>query len=558
MSPAARAPRSSERAGERSPFIARRGGGTMAAMSPPRTLGLAVLVLAAGGDRGETAGAAAGFATIEQDELYEHVAFLAAPELEGRDTPSAGLERAARYIAAELAAAGLEDVPEATQGLLWTYQQDQAGGGALYQVAEERCRLSVADDGELPFALGTDFVPVPGCNGEAQGEPVFLGFGIDSESEPYNDLKGTSWRGKVAVILEGEPRHRKLFEGAVVTDEADLYRKLEVLEERGARGVLVVRRPPQAPPWRKKGAPAPEPPALSFRHSWAHFKGHGAPRVRELELPVLEITAEAARRIVGEDVLALGEQMDARGKPLRVECPGREVALSSGTRTGKSEVHNVVGLLKGSDADLAGEYVVIGAHYDHIGVDPRGRVGMGADDNATGTAAVLEVAEALAASGTRRSVLAVLFAGEEDGLLGSKAFCAHPPVPLDRVVAMINMDMIGVGERDEVIVLGLRQNPGLEDVLKRAQKLQPTRVKKMETGRGYDLYERSDHFSFASQGVPALFFYEGYPETNNPDYHTFDDTLDKLDFDKVARTTRLVFNLAWLLANDDERPPAPR
>ncbi len=502
---------------------------------------------------------ATGFATIEAVDLYQDVCYLAAPELEGRDTPSVGLERAAEHIAAAFAAAGLEDVPGQTESYRWTYVQERAyPGRPLALPVQERCGLSFSleeggDAVELEF--GTHFVPVDGCTGEARGEPVFLGFGIDSEKNPYNDLKGRGLKGKIAVILEGEPRHKRLFEGEEVTREAGLYRKLEVLEERGVAGVLVVRRPPPAPPSRKKSGIDPGPGPLSFRHSWAFFKDHAPPWLTEVSIPVLEITPEAASRILPCDVLDEAAEIERRGKPRRVDAPGREVFLSAATRPGSANVDNVVGLLRGTE--LPDEYVVIGAHYDHIGVDPRGRIGTGADDNATGTAAVMEMMEAFATERPRRSILAVLFAGEEDGLLGSQAFCARPPVPVEDMVAMVNMDMLGRGERDEILLLGLDQNPELEDVVDRAKKLARTRIKKVHTNRGRELFQRSDHYSFHQVGVPSLFFYEGWPETDNEDYHTFEDTIEKLDMEKVTRSVRLIYNVVWLLANDDSRPPRP-
>ena len=156
------------------------------------------------------------------------------------------------------------------------------------------------------------------------------------------------------------------------------------------------------------------------------------------------------------------------------------------------------------------------------------------------------------------SLIAAFFAGEEDGLYGSKAFCDNLPVDASSVVAMLNMDMLGRGEVDEVLALGTQQNPDLEKVLKRAKKLKSTRIKKVVTNRGQDLFQRSDHYWFHKIGIPSLFFYEGWPESDNPDYHTWNDTIDKLDFEKITRSARLIYNTAWLLANDEERPSEPR
>jgi Zn-dependent M28 family amino/carboxypeptidase len=185
-------------------------------------------------------------------------------------------------------------------------------------------------------------------------------------------------------------------------------------------------------------------------------------------------------------------------------------------------------------------------------------VGVGADDNGSGTAALLEVAQAMARAGPRRSVYFCAFAAEEDGLLGSAAFCEDPPLPASSMVAMVNMDMIGVGDSGEVVVLGLEQNPLLKVHLDRARKLSKTGVRRVRPIADRSLFRRSDHFSFHRIAVPTLFLFEGYPLEQNPDYHTWRDTLDKVDMEKVTRTARLAFNFAWILANADDRPPPPR
>jgi Zn-dependent M28 family amino/carboxypeptidase len=296
---------------------------------------------------------------------------------------------------------------------------------------------------------------------------------------------------------------------------------------------------------------------LAFRHTWASWAAIAPDAVADAGLPALEITPAAAAAILGTDVLAAAAAVDKSGKPPKPVRSGRTIALSSASEQRSIPIDNIAGILRGTDPKLAEEYVVVGAHYDHVGVDTRGRVGCGADDNASGTAAMLEIVSALAAAGPRRSILACAFAAEEDGLLGSKALCDHLPVPRASIVAMINLDMVGRGEVGEVAVLGLIENPKLEDVLERAKKLGPTKIKSIVMRQGQDLFARSDHYSFHQIGVPVLFFFEGLPIDKNKDYHTWRDTIDQVDTDKVARTAKLVFNAAWLLADDDERPPKP-
>jgi len=504
---------------------------------PTHLLLLAALAL---GD--PPAGPAAGFATITQKEIDADVAFLADPALEGRDTPSAGLAASAAYIEQRLRDAGL--VGALVDG---SFRQPFD----VTTLAPDLSRSRLVDEAEPPrhFEPGRDFVPVPLADGEASGELVFVGFGIESHDDRYDDVRG-ELKGRIALIVESEPRHKRLFEGPDTSPAADLHRKLSTLREAGAAGALVVRRPPPG----EEAAPP-----LAFRHTWARWRVEAQPPAQPADLPALEIGAALAADLAGFDVLAAAAKVDASGKePKRIDT-GRHLSLAAHTLRGAEvPAENVVGLLRGHDQELASEYVVLGAHYDHIGVDARGRIGLGADDNASGTAALLEVAQALAAAGPRRSVLVCAFAGEEDGLLGSQAFCKSPPVPAGELVAMINMDMIGRGATDGVAVLGLLENPALDDVLDRALKLQPTKVKKVLRREGQELFERSDHYSFHRIGVPALFFFEGLPIDANADYHMWTDTPELVDTDKVARTARLVFNTAWLLAEDEARPPAPK
>ena len=499
---------------------------------------------------------AAGFESIEVDDLLADLGVLAGPRTEGRDSPSAGLELAAAHIAARLSAAGFTGAGEAGSFLLPFTRAVPAPVAA-------RCGLSLTADDQRPFVLGVDFVPVWKADGQAEGELVVLGFGIDSHEEHYDDVSG-DLHDTIVLISSGEPRHRKRFEGAEISADAELYTKLATLKDAGVLGVLVVRRPeptPDAPAGRRGRSPAPappEPPPFGFRHTWAQWNGDPNP-VHPLDagLPALEITPEAAAALAGFDVLEPLGTVDAKAKPPKPVVTGRRVRLSAASEVTDTPIANVAGVLAGSDPALADQYVVLGAHYDHVGVDSRGRVGFGADDNGSGTAALLEVAAALALAHPRRSILACAFAAEEDGLLGSDALAEHPPVPIDAMAAMINMDMLGFGEPDEVIVLGVPENPGFEKLLNRARKLRNTKVRDVVTGKGQSLFQRSDHYNFHRRGVPAMFFFEGLPIDRNPHYHTWHDTIDVLDLDKIAASARLVFNTVWLLAEDDERPPPP-
>lgn len=507
-------------------------------------------------------------ATIVEDEVRGHVGWLAAPGMEGRDTPSEGQARAARQLVELYRGWGYRPAPDSLQ-VMGDHGGDGPGseeeGGTFYRPfqrelnapAPEGCALAlVTADGLEEFEYGVDFVPVHRASGSARGELVFGGFGIQSSREKYDDLKGVRVKDRVVLLFEGEPRHKKKFGGEEsVTDDAWLWSKLALLNQEGAAAALVVRREPE-------GAEEDPENGLDFRYTHAQFLEGGAPmrgpRQPSKSLPTLEISMDAATRLLGQDARALAAKMDRSARPQKVRLKGVEVSVDSATTRGSVRHDNLLMWLPGTDPELAEEFVLIGAHYDHIGVGPAGRVGCGANDNASGCAALLEVAEALAQSPPRRSVLIAHFTGEEDGLVGARELAKRLPVPRERIVAMLNLDMIGFGEPDEVTVLGVRRNPKLQKVLDRAERLGRTGLKTVVTGKGEELWQRSDHFAFHEIGLPVLFFFEGLPISADRNYHTWRDTADAVDMEKITNTARLVYNTAWILANDDDRPPAPR
>ncbi|MCK6446262.1 MAG: M20/M25/M40 family metallo-hydrolase [Planctomycetes bacterium] len=519
------------------------------------------------GDPVDSAAWKTGYATILTADLQAHGVALASPELEGRDTPSAGLALAAEYVASRFADAGLEPFgelvtgPDAKRGFRWRYSRTLASADP--EGCELVLRTTAAAGGVEPterrFELGREFVPVVGARGKGNGALVFCGFGINAKRDGWEEVKAKQVDGAIAMIVESEPRHPKLFDGPEITREAELYEKLGDFTDAGAQGVIVVRREPEKT--KSKLGPRPEPAPLSLRANWARWndgRTFQTPEPPAKLVPAIEVDAETAKALLGQDALELAQKIEKQGRTVFVAPKGRTVSLAAATKGVETDLENVVGLVRGTDAAFAEEYVVVGAHYDHIGVDSAGRIGCGADDNASGTAALIELAQAFATAPPRRSVLFVAFSGEEHGLWGSQAFARNPPVAAEKLVAMLNMDMLGRGEPEEVAVLGLVQNPELEKVLVRAKALSKTGVTKIVMRQGEELFQRSDHFSFHQIGVPVLFFFEGLPIEKNEDYHTWRDTLDKLDFDKLTRSTRLAFNTVWVLATDDERPPKPR
>lgn len=542
---------------------------------------------------------------IDEDEIEDDVAALAAPHMEGRDAPSEGFRRAGRMLATRLAEYGFQPAPDAEEHLRRHgggagpsgHGEDAGGapvtpgGGGGDDAASEdagdptrlyhrpyarnlwapvpaECSLILEVPGEEPraFTYGADFVPLLDCDGGAEGELSFAGFGIKDGAARYDDFRGVEVEDRVVVLLEGEPRHKRKFGGLEdFVPESNVWAKLGELANfgDGPSGVLVVRRRPH-------GADEDVVDALDFRHTHASFVGRTEPvqtderraPVARRRPPVLEITTDVATELFGVDVEKLAARVDQSGKPARLKPSdareGARVRLRSKSRMDTVRCDNIVGVLPGSDPALAGEYVLLGAHYDHIGVNPGGVVGAGADDNASGCAALLQVAKALAQDPPRRGVIVCFFGSEEDGLHGSKAIADDPPVPRESIVAMVNLDMVGRGDAKEVAVLGIKQNPALEDVLERARRASKTGIKSLVLRKGEELFARSDQYNFHQVGIPVLFFFEGLPISRNEDYHTWRDVPELVDPVKVRNTARLAFETTWILASDDERPPAPR
>ncbi len=505
-----------------------------------------------------------GSADIKEQDLLALMEEWTHPWLLGRDTPSQGLHAMLNRSAQRLldwgyAPAGYEGGPRAVDT---ASAADFRWGYSVRVAAPDEDKSSLEVRGGEPFegTYGTDFMPARNAMGSAAGTLTFAGYGISAKG--YDDLRKLNLKGRIALICEGEPRHRRTLDGPEVTPAANLYRKLDRLEHEGAVGALIVRRRPtdlegaeleQGPPGLDLEAP------LEFRHTLASWNGERPEESGPSPIPALVISEMLASQLLGEDFNELMGAIDKSGKPSRFEAPEVELALRSSSVLSTSvATYNIAGWLQGTDPDLNGEYVVIGAHSDHVGVDQRGRVAIGADDNASGSCALLEIARALAADPPRRSVMVCFFGGEEDGLLGSKAVADSLGSSLDRAVAMVNLDMLGRGESKSVVALGIDQNPSLERVLKTAIKAAGTRIKKVETGVARELFERSDHYSFHSAGVPTVFLFEQKTIAKNVDYHTWRDTLEGVDTAKVTNVARIAEAVVRELADADERPPAPR
>jgi hypothetical protein len=398
--------------------------------------------------------------------------------------------------------------------------------------------LAVVAPAPRALGLGRDFVPLAvSADGTVEGELVFAGYGITAPDLQYDDYAGLDVRGKVVLVLAGEPLGRdpaSPFRRPEAYHYSERSHKILNAREHGARAVLLVAHPE---------APDERLPALGgISQPWSILAA-------ALTRAEADLLLAPAGRGLGD----LARAIDGALRPQSLAVPGVQVRLQVTLVRERGTALNVVGILPGTDPALGEEAIVIGAHYDHLGrggegslaPEQVGAIHPGADDNASGTAAVMGLARAFAAAGgLPRTLVFVAFAGEEMGLLGSSHYVRHPAHPLDRTVLMVNLDMVGRPRQGRVYVRGVDSGTGLRALVTAAG------------GPGLDLqlagdpFSPSDHTAFYNAGRPVLFLFTGAHE----DYHRPSDTWEKID----AAGLRAVAGFAARLVSAAARTtPAP-
>jgi hypothetical protein len=390
---------------------------------------------------------------------------------------------------------------------------------------------------------------------------VFLGYGIDAPEYGYDGFAGIDLRGKIALILSHEPQEsdtRSRFKGKWNTLYSYVEYKYEALRRAGAAGVLIIRedsphRPPDKP---------------SSPHDWDTPTPIYALPGPFFDLPMYNLSGSVADEWLaasGKTVAALQKSIDANCRPQSFEITGMTVTIKKDPKEREARRgRNVIALLEGSDPALKDEYVLVTAHFDHVGV-VQGRIYHGADDNASGVAGVLEIARTFASGKLKpkRSILFLLFDSEEEGLLGGFYYVENPVVPLAKTVAVLNADMIGRDEdsptwphlsatsHNSVNIVGTLYNRDLRQVIERNNRATGLDLDfKTDTDDPEAWFARSDHFAFAAKTVPMVLFNTG----EHPDYHTEDDTWDRINYPKLEKITRLMFLTSFDLASAAARP----
>lgn len=452
--------------------------------------------------------------TITADDMLAHITYLASDDLAGRDTPSPGLEKAAAYLSTEFEKAGLRPAGDPESFLQrWEYTKTTLRADDTYLAYG-----TGSDRTDLEYAV--DFFVLPSVQETVTGSAVFLG--------PIGELlEGTpdGLNGKIVVVTTPPSMGMELLLAVRSAAEA------------GAAGLIMVL---------DSMVPAEVIPMVA-----GQITGSGLPQQK---VTAAGITWQAATSMLDSAGLDL-EEAAAAGDRVAVSDLTVEIVTPRDRET--STPPNVVGLLRGSDPELADTYVVLSAHFDHVGIGQPDATGdtiyNGADDDASGTAVLLEVADAMAAMprAPARSVVFLAVSGEEKGLLGSSHYAEHPTVPLSGIVANINLDMIGRNAPDTVIAIG-QEYTSLGPQAARIAGSHPDLglVVAPDPDPSEQAFFRSDHLVFVKQDIPAIFF----TTWDHEDYHQPSDEAAGIDSDKAARVARLVFLLAWEVADADEPP----
>jgi len=483
-----------------------------------------------------------GVNSITPQEMMAHVRYLASDDMRGRNTPSPELDSCAAYIARQFASYGLE--PIGSEEIF------------LQPFFVLKIRLSTPNtldlatsEGIKSYQIKEDFVPLQMTANQKISEVpiVFAGYGITAPEYNYDDYQGMDVRKKVVLIFTNEPQDEdstSIFNGSKRTEHSNVHVKVMNAIEHGAIGVLLVgnpltrfRRPPN--PW----------PSL-MRHAPQDAAPLTLDEKTEKKIVCVQIGKELANDIMegtGHSLEERFQKIDETFCPQSFKIQEKNVTMETHVEAERFPTQNVVGLWEGSDPVLKREFVIIGAHYDHIGVI-NDTVYNGADDNASGTAGMLEIAQAFSQCKIRpkRSILFMAFAGEEKGLFGSRYYTENPSFPLDKTIAMLTVDMISRNDTNSVSIIGAPTSSDLKEMNEKANA-------SVGMTLAYDqeeYFRQSDHYSFYRKDIPVLF----YNSKDTPDLHKPSDDPEKVIPEKMASIGKLVFSTAWLVANRTERP----
>jgi hypothetical protein len=487
-------------------------------------------------------------------QMKDYLTLIASDEMEGRDTPSRGLDLTAKYLASQLSRWGLKPAGDA--------------GSYFQRIALRRGKIDAprtfAEINGQAFNYGEDFL-ASAFAGSVSGQLVYVSHGWVIKSKNLDPYQSVEVKDKIVVVNSvALPKGVTFNELGKQGENFEAPR--DAAQKRGAKGIIYIPAFAALANWESNRQSSITQGAVFFEK----LRPQGA------SIPAITISPKALNALFSNEKI---NALTAFNRAATNE-PGESFAFNSekqvsftvGVKSESVNTQNVVAVLEGGDAALKNEYVALGAHYDHVGVGQPvngDAIYNGADDDGSGTAAVLALAEAFA-KGPRpkRSLLFVWHAGEEKGLWGSEYFTKQPTVPINQIITQLNIDMIGRCRREgdthpqraglakfgEVFVVGSKMMSAelgeLSEAVNRGYLNLSFNYKYDDPKDPERVFFRSDHFNYAQQGVPIIFYTDGEHE----DYHKPSDTVDKIDFEQMEKIARTVYATAWELGNRAQRP----
>ncbi len=492
--------------------------------------------------------------------LKSHIVYLTSDELQGREAGTDFEKKAASYLAEQLQQMGVKPYAycdeEAPSDSLCYFQPFSATRTTVYR----QTSITVMDSsGESlrGFTWGDDFANYHDMMFPVQmsAPVVFAGYGITAPEFNYDDYQFLDVSGKFVMVLDGEPvsANDDYFYGDIPSSySSPLFYKRHRAKELGARGIIVLAEGKLREQWSMFSD--------YFKSSSLDFSALPEDSADESgRMPFLYATPNFFRKVIDYSLYSL-DSIEARsatgGTVPHFDIPAIRLSFRAYVRRTAVPSNNVIGYIEGTDPDLRKEYVAIGAHYDHLGKNEKGEIYYGADDNASGVSATLEIARYLVARPVRRSVLIIFHGAEEKGLLGSDYITMpETPKPFDitDVVTYLNLDMIGRGHTDSMFVIGsskisLELKNLIESINTKGKYFHFDYVFDREDDKNY-YYYRSDHYHYAKYSVPIAFFFDGMTE----DYHYPSDTEDKIDYVKIRKMALLGHEIIQSVGNRERR-----
>ncbi|HKJ81541.1 MAG TPA: M28 family peptidase [Ignavibacteriaceae bacterium] len=480
---------------------------------------------------------------INKDNIRLNLSFLASDELEGRETTTHGEQLAALYIKTQLQRNGVKPFFGDTS-FLQPFNVDVSS-------FDKNSYFSFTDNTTKKFTFPDDFfIDSRNSSNEVNltAKVIFAGYGITAPEYKYDDYAGLDMKGKIVLVMDGEPsgRDSTFFNGDKPSKYSNAREKIQIAKKHGAAGIITTISKQYEAKWDfiKRFFERPS-------YSIAEKKDEKDGNFLSLYVKSSVLKDLLDGQIYSYDNLSAKAE---KGETLPYfDLNGdlkAEVKKNSTTKVAK----NIVGVIEGNDPVLKNEYVAVGAHYDHLGIQ-NGKVYNGADDDGSGTVTVMEVAKAFAKSrNNKRSILIVFHTGEEKGLLGSSYLTNNLDlIKQNKVVAQVNIDMVGRESADSIYSIG---SDKLSSEMKKVVEEADAETVKMALDYKYDdpndpnrFYYRSDHYNYAKHGIPIVFFFDDMRK----DYHRDTDEVDKINFEKLRKIATLVYSVAGKIANLNHR-----